>query len=383
MLMMAPISTGYFMPAIITTLVSIVLIGAIALLWGLSPLLSPAPLSAASNGVPLKGYLSHAEFENDCLFCHSPWRGSSDKRCLTCHTAISLEVRSQTELHGRLGSASPCSQCHPEHQGRQAEIANVSLETYPHDQTRFKLSGSHSDIACADCHPDNHYRLTAVTCQSCHPEPDVHAGKYGADCERCHAMPHDDGFLAVAWTPVTLDHAIFPLADGHASANCEQCHPTPQFQQTVRECAACHAEPASHLGWYGTACNNCHTTLAWTPSTFDHNRLALPLAGKHAAIECLACHTSQPFTGMPSACNDCHSAPAFHQTSQFGVRCQMCHADTGWQPAFLRQHPFPIEHGNPQQTASECQTCHPQNYTTYSCILCHAGEQVTPDLLMN
>ncbi len=376
-------STGYLIFAIIIALMTIIVLGGIALLWGISPLISPGPLTAANTGAPLGGYRSHADFENDCLLCHSPWSGSSNNRCLACHIDVSLETRGQTDLHGRLPPPVQCYQCHPEHRGREAQIAKVLLDTYPHERTNFDLLGGHNNIACVDCHPNNQYRQTATACDTCHPEPDSHTGKYGVNCQQCHAVPYNSGFIVQAWTPLTLDHRFFPLTGGHAAAVCEQCHLTPEFEQTSNACVACHVEPEAHFGWYGTACANCHTSNSWTPSTFDHNRLAFSLNGKHAALACEACHTNHQFIETPSLCASCHHKPDFHSSGRFGERCQMCHTVEGWYPASLRQHSFPVEHGSLDRTPTDCLTCHPQGYAAYRCDVCHHDEQVDPALMMN
>jgi hypothetical protein len=41
-------------------------------------------------------------------------------------------------------------------------------------------------------------------------------------------------------------------------------------------------------------------------------------------------------------------------------------------PAHLSQHTFPLDHG--EEGKIGCQTCHVQNYTTYTCTNCHAHE---------
>ena len=98
-----------------------------------------------------------------------------------------------------------------------------------------------------------------------------------------------------------------------------------------------------------------------------HERF-FPLAGRHAGLECAACHLEKKFIGTPSECVQCHAEPDVH-AGFFGLQCQYCHTAQAWTPAQLRYHNFPLDHGD--QGESACQVCHPANYSEYTCYGCH------------
>ena len=48
---------------------------------------------------------------------------------------------------------------------------------------KLSIDGS---VACASCHKNNVYAGTPTDCYSCHAQDDVHNGRNGTDCGRCH-----------------------------------------------------------------------------------------------------------------------------------------------------------------------------------------------------
>ncbi|MEK7787583.1 MAG: cytochrome c3 family protein, partial [Chloroflexota bacterium] len=99
-------------------------------------------------------------------------------------------------------------------------------------------------------------------------------------------------------------HALFPLTGQHAVIACDTCHANAVYLGTPRECEACHAgvKPANH---FPGSCDNCHSTTAWKPATFDHTGLT----------DCVSCHTK--------------NKPANHWEGQ----CSLCHSTSAWKPA--------------------------------------------------
>jgi hypothetical protein len=293
------------------------LVLAIALgLWTLlrgPTMFSPGPLTAVrGNGVPIQGIASHADAEPSCTLCHLPWRRIDPARCLECHTGVADEIAAQSGLHGPLDDPESCVSCHPDHQGREVDIAQAALDRYPHDVVGFTLArhqqrADGTDLVCADCHvAGGGYALdprAARACAACHRQIDApfveqHIAEVGAGCVSCH-----DG----REMPDAFDHAaVFPLDGAHAAVVCDTCHAEPATTQPSAACAACHAEPAVHRGTFGTTCAACHTA-------------------------------------------------------------------EGWLPARLREHVFPLDHGVQAEDTPTvpCLTCHPDGYVAYTCYGCH------------
>jgi hypothetical protein len=123
---------------------------------------------------------------------------------------------------------------------------------------------------------------------------------------------------------------------------------------------------AEHIALFGPACLSCHDGVDRMRG-FDHQQV-FPLDGRHAEIECQACHADQIFGGTPARCSECHTEPEIH-AGIFGLNCQYCHTAAAWSPAALRAHTFPLDHGD--QGESDCQTCHGERYSEYTCYGCH------------
>ena len=106
------------------------------------------------------------------------------------------------------------------------------------------------------------------------------------------------------------------LAGAHASIanNCAECH-NGDYNQTPNTCYGCHADdynqttnPNHVSAQFDTECQTCHTELAWTPSTFDHDNQYFPIySGKHSGEwnTCNECHTV-PSNYAVFSCIDCH-----------------------------------------------------------------------------
>ncbi len=92
----------------------------------------------------------------------------------------------------------------------------------------------------------------------------------------------------------------------------QACRSVPTFTR----CLDCHRDDhggqlASRPG--GAACEPCHNVAGWKPSLFgaaEHAKLKLPLEGRHAKIECAACHGPAARGCLPSRRARCSAAPA-------------------------------------------------------------------------
>ncbi|MFM8272366.1 MAG: hypothetical protein ACKODX_08520 [Gemmata sp.] len=364
-----------------------VLAVAVGLIMTGGGMFSPGQLSAQQKGAPLGGARSHADIGNNCSACHaSPWsRETMADRCMACHTDVRGQIAARGPLHGRFANATVCRACHTEHKGGTATLTD--LAHFDHNCAAFQLTGRHASVECQRCHTGSHYKGTATTCAGCHAEPKVHLGQFGTDCQKCHGTDtwRTAAALGGSGPGGAFDHSktAFPLTGHHSQTDCKKCHVSNTFKGTPTSCVACHPEPKTHLGKFGTDCQKCHTTSDWRlvgfntgggNAVFDHSKTAFPLTGKHATGDCRKCHADNKFKGTPTACVACHPEPKVHAQSKFGTDCQKCHTTATWANATLGdyKHTFPVAHGA-KRSKNACATCHKgsDGYVTYTCYGCH------------
>jgi hypothetical protein len=89
-----------------------------------------------------------------------------------------------------------------------------------------------------------------------------------------------------------------------------------------------------------------------------------PLLGQHAVTECVSCHNSGRYAGIPNQCVSCHilEQPVDH----YFADCALCHSAISWTDI----------HFDHESVAPEsCQTCHfsniPENHYSGNCSACH------------
>ena len=445
-------STIFSLPSIL--IFSLLLAGLSLAIWRQGGrAFSPGDLSGSGNpGVTLAGYESHLEFEEQCSLCHQPLTSLQAEQCTKCHKSIGDQIKDQSSLHGKLENVMQCFECHTDHRGRDHDLRLGSLQGFDHSLVTFSLIWHQQDyesvpITCTGCHvSDDRFSIEDSACANCHAGADnefiqQHAIDFGDTCVACH-----DGLDSMA----RFDHANsdFHLEGVHLEMECARCHIQGQFDGLPGECAACHAEPAEHLGMFDADCTACHTAITWSPAwikekEFNHNsdtifnlnlhqvkydgstlsclgchegsgyefseqtcfgchalndqvfmsqhqlevggsclechdgadrmrkfdhQVVFQLDGAHIGVECQACHSNQGYQDTPAECKDCHGEPEIHM-GFFGLQCEYCHDSSGWFPAQLVQHAFPIDHG--EEGESECETCHTSTYVQYTCFSCH------------
>ena len=256
--------------------------------------------------------------------------------------------------------------------------------------------------------------MNGGACVSCHAEPAAHAGLLGADCVKCHTsfgwrpaqQPPTAATAASAATSapdaagkqptqstsakpqtaalfdhtrqfVLIHHQVDYAGKELACGACHTADPqTHALRTDLQLCQDCHAGHdadfmGKHTAQFGANCLDCHDG-ADRLENFKHENF-FALDGKHADLPCAQCHANG-YRNTPAACADCHTEPAVH-TGTFGTKCQFCHAVTGWLPAALRLHTFPLDHGTPG-AESACKTCHPDTDTAYTCFSCHDHQLV-------
>ncbi len=357
----------------------------------------------ARAGWPLSG--RHATVQ--CGECHQDRFRTSDAARLSrredpANSYIGLErecVACHRDAHrGTLGT--DCSECH-------LPTAWRATPGFDHAQTGYKLTGGHSGVECRKCHPSSVGRgaeqregaravsrtLPHAECSPCHR--DVHQGRAGTSCSRCHTTA---GFQRVR--EVVFDHqrTRYPLEGRHLDVKCGACHrrearatgaPSATVSLAHDRCSDCHAD--THGGQFvGRGergdCAACHRVDGWRPTTFsasDHARLGLPLEGRHAKIECAACHgpdrkgsqRALP-AGTPGTarwalalgdvpCVACHADPhqGYFAAAARGPKkqdCLVCHNVEAFRPSIVdarvhRRFDFPLAGAH---LATPCERCH-------------------------
>ena len=256
-------------------------------------------------GFPLTG--SHAPL--DCAACH---QGAASLIALQNTPSGCFDCHAQDDPHaGTLGT--DCAACHT--------TAAWTPASFDHALTDFPLTGRHLQAECADCHADAIFINTPADCISCHMDDDAHAGAYGTDCAACHT--------AQGWLPAAFDHSLsnFPLTGAHVQVACTACHTGGAFRGTPVQCAACHAEPPSHAGLFGTDCAGCHTTTGWLPASYDGPH-TFPM--NHGdANTCRDCHTTTFAQWTCYTCHDPREVEEEHRDEDIFdfADCMRCHAD--------------------------------------------------------
>ncbi|GAA4946106.1 hypothetical protein GCM10023314_19240 [Algibacter agarivorans] len=344
----------------------------------------------------LKG--KHKDLE--CIECHKEttrngkefqeFAGLAFEDCVSCH-----EDPHERKLPG------DCKSCHKED--------DFSLffggDTFNHNTTNFTLNGKHNEVDCFSCHKESdnpllvfqdNLRTNENNCVKCHD--DVHEGKFGLDCAKCH---RETSFLSIKEIK-NFDHSVtdYPLEGKHLQVDCKKCHKG-RFTMAIdfSACNKCHDD--YHQGEFAVNnispdCIECHSLqegFDYSLYTLDqHQETDFPLKGAHVATPCYACHVSEEkdrwtFRELGSKCVDCHNdihenyiSVTFYPKQD----CTACHINDTWSSINSFDHSktdWALE-GKHQQVA--CRDCHftesennkneiIQKFTNLEtdCIACH------------
>ncbi len=269
---------------------------------------------------PLLG--KHAKVE--CKECHkSQMYKEAPKDCFGCH---------QKDDKHKTNLGKECAECHNEQDWKNTE------GRFKHDKTKFQLRNAHAapTVKCVACHKDlTSYRNTPLLCISCHKKDDKHETQLGDKCESCHSDK--------AWKGTTFNHgkSRFPLTGRHIIVECKKCHETMRYKDAPRDCYSCHKKDDKHKQVFGTRCESCHNTRAWTTWSFNHDtQTKYRLESSHIKVTCEGCHKQVAPAGkdaapLGSACVSCHRKDDVH-TGGFGPRCDQCHQVESWKKVKTR-----------------------------------------------
>jgi hypothetical protein len=137
---------------------------------------------------------------------------------------------------------------------------------------------------CLACHPRE--RILADDAPSAHVRrlQDLHRSPAARDCADCHTMH-------VGRDPTRATHAFrHEVLDAATRAECGACHETQKPRDDLHRTV-------------GRDCASCHSTTAWRPARFEHDR-SFVLDRAHA-VACATCH-EQPGRYRSYTCYGCH-----------------------------------------------------------------------------
>lgn len=295
-----------------------------------------------------------------CAGCHAPGKKfrEASSSCGNCHRA--------DDVH-RGGLGADCGTCHSPVSWRQVR--------FDHATTRFPLRGAHAQVACGACHIAGRYRATPQSCGACHAPDDVHRGSRGEKCADCHTE--------TTWKTARFDHARqtgFALLGAHATLDCAGCHRSATFDdKPPRGCVGCHRSDDAHAARFGEDCASCHGNEQWRQVAFDHARTHFALTGRHARVDCHACHTARVATQkLASDCASCHRGADVHGGA-LKDGCETCHGTDGWREDLRFDHDlsaFPLLGMHVLVSCGQCHASRAYAGTPHDCIACHRSSDV-------
>jgi len=216
-------------------------------------------------------------------------------KCAACHD--------EPDLHQGEFPAD-CQECHTTQSWTPAFLDGNAFNHAAQssfDLLLHKIDYSGQAMRCSACHVNGYENSTISSCVACHSQGEErtvfmqkHQDLYGAACLDCHdGRDRMHGF----------DHQEhFSLEGKHADLACQECHADKSFAGTPQECAACHAEPSIHAGFFGLKCQSCHTAQAWAPAQLQFHGFPIN-HGDQGGADCNTCHTDR-YTEY--TCYNCH-----------------------------------------------------------------------------
>ena len=334
-----------------------------------------ATFNHATTGFALTG--AHAALA--CSSCHAGggMLTTANTACVSCHLKDFQGATNPNHVSG--GFSQQCNLCHTTTAWQPA--------TFDHSKSGFPLTGAHATTPCASCHVNGNYNLTSGACATCHltdfqktTNPNHVSVGFPTDCSVCHNTTN--------WQGATFNHATtgFALTGAHATLACSACHTGGSLSAASTNCVTCHlkdfqgATNPNHVALaFPQQCNQCHTTTAWQPATFNHATTGFALTGTHATTTCTQCHINGNYNLTSAACATCH-LPDFQKTTNpnhasvgFPTDCSQCHNTTNWLGATFNHASTGFALTGTHATIA-CSTCHgatPLTASNAACASCH------------
>ena len=189
----------------------------------------------------------------------------------------------------------------------------------------------------------------ATDCFACHVPL---LGSSSDKCVGCHAKA-DIGLRTTKGQLLVHQPAKPAFHQALSGTNCMACHSdhaAPRLTQSGRKrfshamlgaevqskCESCHQKPADTLHrQISTNCLQCHSSVAWKPATFNHDKFFV-LDKDHNAT-CETCHVKSDFTRF--TCYGCHEhtqSKVEREHTKEGIsnfsNCVECHRSAHGEP---------------------------------------------------
>jgi len=356
------------------------------------------------------GYHASSDVKGkDCFKCHSDHNGISfeiirfeqkgfdhrktsytlegkhkDVKCNDCHQAKFIADKSIAKRKKTfLGLAQDCKSCHVDfHQGTLGtQCSNCHspegfkpVKSFDHSKTAFPLTGKHVEVKCDKCHKTEKRNgkdfqkfkgLQFSSCENCHK--DVHAGKFGKDCQKCHLVA---GFSLLKTGQFDHSKTNFKLVGKHIEVKCGDCHGSSLTSKPKHAlCIDCHKD--YHKGAFvkdgkTKDCAECHTEQNFTPSLYTiekHNLGKFQLTGSHLAVTCKLCHYKEKdwhFVQLGKRCIECHKNIHNEEIKAKFMgndECSNCHSTESWQKVNFDHDKTEFGLLGKHKTVS-CESCH-------------------------
>ncbi|HTT21516.1 MAG TPA: hypothetical protein VMG82_21485, partial [Candidatus Sulfotelmatobacter sp.] len=336
-----------------------------------------------STGFPLTGL--HTVPPRACTDCHvNNNYNLNSTACVTCH--LKDYQGTTNPNHVAQGFSQTCDTCHNTGAWQPAQ--------FDHSKSGFPLTGSHTvpPRTCTDCHVNNNYNITVMTCISCHQtdfnnatSPVPHLG-FPTTCQQCHDT--------VQWTDGKFDHSTtgFTLTGMHTvpPRTCTDCHVNNNYSLNSTACVTCHLKdyqgttnPNHATANFPQTCDTCHDTTNWMDATFNHASTGFTLTGLHTVPPraCTDCHVNNNYNLNSTACATCHlkdyqgTTNPNHVTANFPQTCEQCHGTSTWLNATFNHDStgFPLTglHTVPPRACTDCHVNNNYNLTSTACVTCH------------
>jgi hypothetical protein len=345
-------------------------------------------------------------FGGDCARCHltTGWKrivagngfdhSRTDYPLLGRHAAVACRDCHKTENFKTPVAFGRCLDCHQDRHGGQfahredggdckschdgAGWRPSLFTAAAHARSEYPLTEKHAVVVCAKCHlprgKDTVYRVSFAACTDCHADrhnQQFALAPHNNHCQDCHDT---GGWKPAAYTVAAHNQTAFALRGAHVAVPCSGCH-RPRagdvlYHPGAANCSDCHQSPHGTLA-EALRCETCHSVASWRArGRFEHSRTAFALLGRHAAVDCLACHKPEggtavrtiAFRAAAKDCAGCHADPHAGQFRAAGNEngCQRCHTVLSWRPTEFdhsRHSTFRLDGAH---EGVPCRMCHNQ-----------------------